>query len=182
MDLSTPSGPNFAGSWVALRKQGRRLKARSRSPGPRPSDAGLRSRLPDWTRLDSHPEARGLARKIGPAPGADMKLYLSRNLTPRVASRYDDESSMTFPRPAYFTAALPRRPGAGSPLNEAPIGSLAKECGGRADCGHSALVLSLQTSRTLRRNSDQARGDSLWYADRMLRSEPIWKAFKKRCG
>jgi hypothetical protein len=41
-----------------------------------------------------------------------MKLYLSRNLSPRVASRYDDEGSMTFPRPAHFTAALPRRPGA----------------------------------------------------------------------
>jgi hypothetical protein len=41
-----------------------------------------------------------------------MKLYLSRNLSPRAASRYDDESSTTFPRPAYFTAALPRRPGA----------------------------------------------------------------------
>src|SRR5580658_1145823 len=65
MDLSTPSGPNFAGSWVALRKQGRRLKARSRSPGPRPSDAGSRSRLLDWTRLDSHPDGRGLARKTG---------------------------------------------------------------------------------------------------------------------
>jgi len=74
-----------------------------------------------------------------------MKLYLSRNLSPRAASRYDDESSTTFPRPAYFTAALPRRPGTGSPLNEAPIGSLAKECGRRADYGHSALVVSPQT-------------------------------------
>src|SRR3984957_3749754 len=91
MALSTPSGPNFAGSWVALRKQGRHLNARFRSPGPRPSDAGSRSRLPDWTRLNSRPDDRGLARKTGQAPG---------------------EGSMTFPRPAHFIAALPRRPGA----------------------------------------------------------------------
>ena len=37
-------------------------------------------------------------------------------------------------------------------------------------------------SWTLRRNSDQAGGDGLWYVVRMLRWEPIWKAFEKRCG
>ena len=37
-------------------------------------------------------------------------------------------------------------------------------------------------SWTLRRNSDQAGGDGLWYEVRMLRWEPTWKAFVKRCG
>ena len=31
-------------------------------------------------------------------------------------------------------------------------------------------------------NFDQAGGDGLWYVVRMLRWEPIWKAFEKRCG
>ena len=35
---------------------------------------------------------------------------------------------------------------------------------------------------SLRHNSDQAGGDGLWYVVRVLRWEPIWKAFEKRCG